>query len=121
MGRPQRVQADCVQEGTTGDTMRLYRPYEQQKLVTTTPRRVFMRKLVLSLTVASAIVTATSVIAPAQAMTAGTASAIETAIDNLSAVEDAAYVCRHRYYSSRRACFWRPGYRYRGYRHRRYW
>ena len=84
-----------------------------------------MRKLVLSLTAASAIVAATSIIVPAQAMTVGTTSAIETAIDNLSAVEEAAYVCRHRYYSSRRVCWWRPGYRHRGYRwhrgYRRYW
>jgi hypothetical protein len=81
-----------------------------------------MRKLVLSLTAASAMLAAASIIAPAQAMTVGTASGVEMAIDNLSAVEEAAYVCRHRYYSSRRACFWRPSYRaYRGYRGYRRW
>src|SRR3954462_5827872 len=31
-------------------------------------------------------------------------------------VEDVAYVCSHRYYSSRRACWWRPGGYYRPYR-----
>ena len=31
--------------------------------------------------------------------------------------EDVAYVCRHRYYSSRRVCWWRPG----GYGWRRGW
>src|SRR5207247_8381531 len=80
-------------------------PVRTRKLVTTTPRRVLMRKILLSLTAASAIVAAAS-IAPASAMTVGTASGIQAAIDGTSAVEDVAYVCRHRYYSSRRACFW---------------
>ena len=69
-----------------------------------------MRKILLSLTAASAIVAAASV-APASAMTVGTASGIQVAIDDASAVQDAAYVCRHRYYSSRRVCWWTPGYR----------
>jgi hypothetical protein len=80
-----------------------------------------MRKFLLSLAAASAIVAAASV-APASAMTVGTASGIQTAIDNASAIEDAAYVCRHRHYSSRRACWWRPGYRRWRWRHwRRHW
>ena len=67
-----------------------------------------MRKILLSLTAASAIVAAAS-IAPASAMTVGTASGIQAAIDGTSAVEDVAYVCRHRYYSSRRVCWWTAG------------
>jgi hypothetical protein len=84
------------------------------------PRRVLMRKILLSLTAASAIVAAAS-IAPASAMTVGTASGIQAAIDGTSAVEEVAYVCRHRYYSSRRACFWTPGGHYRPYRRYRRW
>ena len=79
-----------------------------------------MRKILLSLTAASAIVAAAS-IAPASAMTVGTASGIQAAIDGTSAVEDVAYVCRHRYYSSRRVCWWSGGYGYRPYRRYRRW
>jgi phage terminase large subunit-like protein len=79
-----------------------------------------MRKILLSLTAASAIVAAAS-IAPASAMTVGTASGIQAAIDGTSAVEDVAYVCRHRYMSSRRVCWWRPGGFYRPYRRWRRW
>jgi phage terminase large subunit-like protein len=65
-----------------------------------------MRKILLSLTAASAIVAAAS-IAPASAMTVGTASGIQAAIiDGTSAVQDVAYVCRHRYWNSRRVCWW---------------
>lgn len=75
-----------------------------------------MRKLVLSLTAATALLAA----APsAQAMTPGTAAGLATALDNAVAIEQAAYVCRHRYYSSRRVCWWRPTYR-RPWR-RRHW
>jgi hypothetical protein len=74
-----------------------------------------MRKILLSLTAASAIVAAASVV-PASAMTVGTAAGIQAAIDGTSAVEDVAYVCRHGAYSSRRFCSWRPS--YRGWRHR---
>ena len=42
-------------------------------------------------------------------MTVGTASGIQAAIRDASQIEDVAYVCRHRYWSSRRACWWRPG------------
>jgi hypothetical protein len=77
-----------------------------------------MRKVLLSLTAASAIVAAASV-APASAMTVGTASGLHAAIADTSAVEDVAYVCRHRYYSSRRVCWWTPGYR-RGFWRRRW-
>ena len=74
-----------------------------------------MRKILLSLTAASAIVTAAS-IAPASAMTVGAASGIQAALDGTSAVEDVAYVCGHRYYSSRRVCWWTRGGYYRSYR-----
>ena len=72
-----------------------------------------MRKILLSLTAASAIVAAASIV-PASAMTVGTASGIQAAIADTSVLDEVAYVCRHRYYSSRRVCWWRPGYRYRG-------
>ena len=77
-----------------------------------------MHKVLLSVTTAAAILAAAP-LAPAQAMTPGTAAGIETAIDNILAVEQTAYVCQHRYYSSRRVCWWRPSYR-RAWR-RRYW
>ena len=75
-----------------------------------------MRKILLSLTAASAIVAAASVV-PASAMTVGTASGIQAAIADASVLDEVAYVCRHRYYSSRRVCWWRPG----GYCWRRGW
>ena len=55
-----------------------------------------------------------------QLLTVGTASGIQAAIADTSVLDEVAYVCRHRYYSSRRVCWWRPG----GYgdRHRhRHW
>jgi len=79
-----------------------------------------MRKVLLSLTAASAIVAAAS-IAPASAMTVGTASGIQAAVDEAALLQDVAYVCRHRYYSSRRVCWWRPGGYYRPYRRWRRW
>jgi hypothetical protein len=82
-----------------------------------------MRKLLLSLTAASALVAAAS-LAPANAMTVGTAPTMQAAVDNASSLEDVAYVCRHRYYSSRRVCWWRPGgYGRRGWHRpwRRHW
>ena len=76
-----------------------------------------MRKIVLSLAAVSAI--AVGIVAsPAAAMPIGSATAIENAIADQALVEDAAYICRHRYYSSRRFCYWRPT--YRAWR-RRYW
>jgi hypothetical protein len=67
-----------------------------------------MRKLVLSLTAAAALV-ATASIVPASATMLGTAPSMQAAIDNAGAVQDVRYVCRHRPYSSRRVCWWRPG------------
>ena len=76
-----------------------------------------MRKILLSIAAASAIVSAAS-LAPASAMTVGTASGMRAAIDNASVLDEVRYVCVHRYYSARR-CWWRPGgYYYRPYRYR---
>jgi hypothetical protein len=71
-----------------------------------------MRKLLLTITAAAAILSAPW-LTPARAMTPGTASGIEAALAATNAVQDAAYVCRHRYLSSRRLCWWRPGFRWR--------
>ena len=82
------------------------------------PTRDFMRKILLSLTTVSAIAVAAS-LAPANAMTVGTASGIQTTLADTSLLEDTAYVCRHRYYSSRRVCSWRSNhYRWRWHRYR---
>jgi hypothetical protein len=78
-----------------------------------------MRKVLLSLTAASAIVAAASVV-PASAMTVGTAAGIEAALAGTSMLDEAAYVCRHRYYRSSRRCWWTPTYRYRGWRRYRW-
>jgi hypothetical protein len=75
-----------------------------------------MRKLLLSLAAASALVAAGAV-APANAMSVGMAAGLKAAIADTSMVDDVAYVCRHRYWSSRRVCWWRPG----GYRWHRRW
>jgi hypothetical protein len=69
-----------------------------------------MRKFLLSLVAASALVAVVPA-APASAMNVGTAAAIQAAIDDEALVQDAAYVCRHRWASSRRLCYWRPTYR----------
>ena len=81
-----------------------------------------MRRILLSLIAALTIVSAAS-LAPtsgANAMTPSTAAGIMNAAEDLNLMEDVRYVCRHRYYSSRRVCFWRGGYGYyrpyRGYR-----
>jgi hypothetical protein len=72
-----------------------------------------MRTVLLSLTMASAIVAGAS-LAPAQAMTVGTAAGIQAALADEALAQDAAYTCRHRFYTSRRFCWWSPGFR-------RYW
>jgi hypothetical protein len=65
-----------------------------------------MCRILLAFTAGCAIV---PMLAPANAMTVGTTSTIQAAIDETSAVHQVPYVCRHRYYSSRRVCWWRPG------------
>ena len=78
-----------------------------------------MRKILLSLTAISAI-TAGAAVAPAGAMTVGTASGIQAALaDEAALLQDVRYVCRHRFYTSRRVCWWTPG--HRRYWRRRYW
>ena len=59
-----------------------------------------MRRVLLSLTTASTILAAAAV---------GTASGIKAGLAETSAIADVAYVCRHRYWTSRRLCWWRPG------------
>lgn len=90
-----------------GRAMMLYGPYEKHSQQ---PRKVLMRKILLSLAAASAIAAAAPA-APASAMNIGTAAAIQAAIADEALVQDAAYVCRHRWRSSRRFCYWRPTYR----------
>jgi hypothetical protein len=65
--------------------------------------------MLLSFTAASAIVSAAALLAPASAMTVGTAPGINAALEQTSVLDPVVYVCRHRYYSSRRVCWWRPG------------
>ena len=79
-----------------------------------------MRRILLSLTAAFAIVSAAALPAPASAMTIGTAAGIRAALDETSALDQVVYVCRHRYYTSRRVCWWRPNYSWRPWRWRRY-
>ncbi len=80
-----------------------------------------MNRTLLSLAAAAAIVSAATLLPTrADAMGVGTAAAVDVALADMSVLEDARYVCRHRYYSSRRVCFWSGGRRhyrpYRGYR-----
>jgi lipopolysaccharide biosynthesis regulator YciM len=77
-----------------------------------------MRRLLLSLAAASAIVASASVV-PASAMTVGSAPALEAALADQSLVQDATYTCRHRFYTSRRLCWWHPS--YRRWHWRRHW
>jgi len=67
-----------------------------------------MRRVLLSLSAASTILIAASTM-PAGAMTVGTAAGIRTGLAETSAVDQVVYVCRHRYFTSRRLCWWRPG------------
>lgn len=67
-----------------------------------------MRRILLSFAVASAIVSAAAIAAPARALTVGTASTMRAALEETGMLNEVAYVCRHRYYTSRRVCWWRP-------------
>lgn len=82
-----------------------------------------MKRTLLSMAAFAAIVaSATLVPSRADAMGIGSAAAVQMALEDISALENAAYVCRHRYYSSRRVCWWTPGRRYyRPYRYYRRW
>lgn len=68
-----------------------------------------MRRVLLSLSAASTILIAASTLSPASAMTVGTATGIQAGLAETSAVDQVVYVCRHRYFTSRRLCWWRPG------------
>jgi hypothetical protein len=63
------------------------------------------------LTIAAAVLFAMATLSASQAMTLGTASGLRSAIEQTASVEDAVYVCRHRYWSSKRRCWWQPTYR----------
>jgi hypothetical protein len=67
-----------------------------------------MRRLLLSLAAATAIVAGA---VPVSAMTVGSAPARQAALADQALVQDAAYTCRHRFYTSRRFCWWRPNFR----------
>jgi hypothetical protein len=45
---------------------------------------------------------------PAHATTAGTAAVVRAARIEASLLDDVKYVCHHRFYTSRRICWWRP-------------
>lgn len=82
-----------------------------------------MKRTLLSMAAFAAIVSSATLLpSRADAMGIGSAAAVQMALEDISALENAAYVCRHRYYSSRRVCWWTPGRRYyRPYRYYRRW
>ena len=67
-----------------------------------------MRRVLLSLA-AAAMVLSVAALTPASAMTVGTAPGVKAGLAETSAVDQVVYVCRHRYWTSRRLCWWRPG------------
>jgi uncharacterized membrane-anchored protein len=81
-----------------------------------------MRRTLYTLGAAALLAGAAALMpAPATAMTVGTAAAMNAAAAEASLMDQVAYVCRHRYYSSRRVCWWRPGpWRHRYWRSRRW-
>jgi hypothetical protein len=80
-----------------------------------------MRRLFFSIAAATIAVSAAT-LTPASAMTPGTGAAIQAALAETSPFVDVAYVCRHRYQSSRRVCWWVPGRPHRRHwRHHRRW
>jgi hypothetical protein len=78
-----------------------------------------VHNLKLSLIAASVILIAPSSL-PVGAMTFGTASGLQATVTDMSATKAAAYVCRHRHFTSRRVCRWQPTYRHRYWRSRRW-
>ncbi len=81
-----------------------------------------MRKLLLAITTAAAVLLVGSFTADrANAMTVGSASGVRAAIEDVSAMLEVPYVCRHRWSTSGRRCWWVPGERrYRYWRYRRW-
>jgi hypothetical protein len=67
-----------------------------------------MRKLLLTLVAACAVVFA-ACSAPAAVMSAGTAPGLKAAATAASPVTEAVYICKQRYWSGKRYCYWRPG------------
>ena len=80
-----------------------------------------MNRTLRSLVAVTAIVSAATLL-PSRADAMSVAAAMQMAFEDMSALENAAYICRHHYYSSRRACWWAPGrHYYRPYRYYRRW
>jgi hypothetical protein len=77
-----------------------------------------MQKMLVALTTAISIMVA---VTAAQAMMTGTAPVIRTTFVEPGWLEHAKYVCHHRFYTSRRICWWRPEpfrkWRWRRWRH----
>lgn len=67
-----------------------------------------MRKLGFSLIAACSIMVAAAAL-PARAMTATTAAGLKSAVVDSSAATPVVYICKQRYWSGRRYCYWRPG------------
>ena len=68
-----------------------------------------MSKTLLSLAAAAAIVSSAALLPTgADAMTVGTVAGIQAAIDSANLIEEGRYVCRHRWNTSGRRCYWRP-------------
>ena len=69
-----------------------------------------MRRMLLSLIADAAIVAAVALTPqPVGALPSGTLAGVRAAVSGADLSERIAYVCRHRYYTSRRVCWWRPG------------
>ena len=68
-----------------------------------------MQKLLLATTTAIAVLA----FAPgrADAMTVGSSTGLQAAIETLDMTQDVRTVCRHRYYTSGTRCWWVPGWR----------
>lgn len=89
-----------------------------------------MKRVLFSLAAAAAIA-ASALTLPnrAEALGVGAAAAMDDALHESSLIEESAYVCRHRWRTSRRVCWWtaprryfRPyRYHYRPYRYYRRW
>ncbi|MBM3530726.1 MAG: hypothetical protein FJX62_21825 [Alphaproteobacteria bacterium] len=81
-----------------------------------------MRQTFLAFTAASALAAGAALLpASASAMTVGTAPGIQAAAAETAMVDEARTVCRHRWRSSRRVCWWEPGRpRHRHWRSRRW-
>jgi hypothetical protein len=67
-----------------------------------------MHRTLLSLATAAVVSTAAFLPSQASAMTIGTAPGIAAAIEASNLLEDVRYVCRHRWNTSGRRCYWRP-------------